>query len=247
MIVSGDQVLLRAEGGREYFTFIRDDKLQTDLGILDLKSIEGLEWGSTVKSHIGKEFTVMKPRLPDYFRHAKRTGAPMMPKDIGTIISYTGICPSDDVLDAGTGSGILAIYLGAIARSVMTYEASEQFANVARKNVTSAGLKNVDVRHGDIVAEIKKLDGPFDVVTLDLQDAALVVSDAHRVLQNGGYLATYSPFFEQTKDIRIAVEKEGFSDVETVLINEQVIEFGKRGSRPSTRVAHTGFMTFARK
>lgn len=247
MIASGQYVLLRADGGREYFTSVRDDKLHTDLGIVNLKDIEGLEWGSTVTSHLGKTFSVIKPRTPDFFKHIKRTGAPMMPKDIGVIMSYTGICPTDTVLDAGTGSGVMAIYLGTIAKKVITYEANEQFVNVARKNVENAGLKNVEVRHGDIVQEIKSLEGPFDVVTLDLQDAAKVVSDAKRILIKGGFLATYSPFFEQTIDIRSAVETEGFEEVITVLINEHELEVGKRGTRPSTRVGHTGFLTIARK
>lgn len=247
MIASGDYVLLRAEGGREYFTSVRDDKLHTDLGIVDLRSIEGLDWGSTVTSHLGRTFTVLRPRTPDYFRHIKRTGAPMMPKDIGTIIAYTGVCPTDIVLDAGTGSGVLAIYLGTIAKKVITYEANEQFVNIARKNVEKAGLNNIEVRHGDIVEEIKGLEDPFDVVTLDMQDAAMVVPEARRVLRVGGFLATYSPFFEQTADIRAAVEREGFEDIITVLINEHELEFGKRGTRPSTRVGHTGFITIARK
>ncbi|MCD1295317.1 SAM-dependent methyltransferase [Methanocella sp. CWC-04] len=247
MIAQGEYILLKAEGGREYFTSVRDEKLHTDLGIVDLKNIEGLEWGAIVYSHLGKEFKVLKPRTPDFFKHIKRTGAPMMPKDIGTIISYTGVCPDDTILDAGTGSGVLAIYLGTIAKKVITYEANEHFVNVARKNVDKAGLKNIEVRHGNIVEEIKSLEGPFDVVTLDMQEAAKVVHDAKRVLMNGGFLATYSPFFEQTSEIRAAVEREGFNDIITVLINEHELEFGERGTRPSTRVGHTGFLTFARK
>jgi tRNA (adenine57-N1/adenine58-N1)-methyltransferase len=247
MIREGEYVLLKAEGGREYFTPVRDDKLHTDLGIVDLKSIEGKDWGSVVLSHKGSEFTVLKPRGPDYFKHIKRTGAPMMPKDIGVIISYTGICPTDVVLDAGTGSGVLAIYLGTIVSKVISYESNEHFVKVAQKNIEKAGLKNIEVRHGSIVEEIKNLEGPFDVVTLDLQDAALVVHGAKKVLRQGGFLSSYSPFFEQASAVRSAVEKEGFKDIITVLINEHELEFGERGTRPSTRVGHTGFITIARK
>lgn len=238
---------MKAEGGREYFTSVRDEKLHTDKGIIDLKSIVGLDWGSTVDSHLGKPFMVLKPRAPDFFKHIKRTGAPMMPKDIGVIMAYTGVCPTDVILDAGTGSGVLAIYLGIIAKKVVTYEANEQFVEVAKKNVANAGLSNVEVRHGDIVQEIKTLEGPFDVVTLDLQEAAQVVPEARRVLRPGGFLAAYSPFFEQTIEVRSAVEKEGFQEVDTILVNEHQLEVGKRGTRPSTRVGHTGFITIARK
>jgi tRNA (adenine57-N1/adenine58-N1)-methyltransferase len=247
MIEPGDYVLLRAAGGREYFASAGDEKLHTDLGIVDLKALAGMEWGSTIESHMGRPFTVLKPRAPDFFKHIKRTGAPMMPKDIGAIIAYTGVGPSDVILDAGTGSGVLAVYLGTIARKVISYEANEQFVNVARKNVVHAGLSNVEVRHGDILIELETMEGPFDVVTLDLQDASRAAAGAYKVLRPGGFLATYSPFFEQASETRKAIEQAGFSEFSTIIVNEQELEVGKRGTRPSTRVGHTGFITIARK
>ncbi len=252
ILLRGQHVLLRAREGRErreFFAVAGEGKLHTDLGIVDLGSLEGKSWGEAVLSHKNVEFTVIKPRAPDLFRHMTRTGAPMMPKDIGAIIAYTGLCPTDDVLDAGTGSGVLAAYLGTIARKVITYEASEQFAANARKNMARAGIANVDVRHGDLLEAIKTLDaeGPFDVITLDMQDAARAVPDGFRLLRPGGFLAAYSPFFEQATEVRSAVEKEGFTEVSTIITSEQELEVGKRGTRPSTRVGHTGFVTIARK
>jgi tRNA (adenine57-N1/adenine58-N1)-methyltransferase len=43
------------------------------------------------------------------------------------------------------------------------------------------------------------------------------------------------------------VEKEGFAEVTTIITSEQELEVSKRGTRPSTRVGHTGFVTIARK
>ncbi|OPY30892.1 MAG: tRNA (adenine(57)-N(1)/adenine(58)-N(1))-methyltransferase TrmI [Methanocella sp. PtaU1.Bin125] len=254
-IVKGEHVLLRASGGerggREYFTVAGEGKLHTDLGIVDLGAIEGKRWGDTVESHNANAFTIIRPRAPDLFRHLKRTGAPMMPKDIGTIIANTGLCPADTVLDAGTGSGILAAYLGTIAGRVISYEANETFAGNARKNMARAGIASVEVRHGDILEAIKtpelEAEGPFDVITLDMQDAAKAVPGAFRLLRAGGYLAAYSPFFEQATEIRSAVERGGFAEYTTVIVTEQELEVSKRGTRPSTRVGHTGFITIARK
>lgn len=245
-INEGDQVLLRAEG-REYFARAGKGKLHNDLGIVDLESLAGMSWGDRIQSHLGRDFTIIKPRAPDLFRHMTRTGAPMMPKDIGVIIAYTGLCPTDEVLDAGTGSGVLAAYLGTIAKKVITYEANEKFAENARKNLEKAGIGNVQVVHGDILEAMPGIEGPFDVITLDLQEAAKAVPEAYRLLRPGGFLATYSPFFEQATEVRSAVEREGFVEFSTIIVNEQELEVGKRGTRPSTRVGHTGFITIARK
>ena len=69
----------------------------------------------------------------------------MLPKDIGLVIACTGMNRNDRVLDAGTGSGIAAIYFGGVAGKVVTYEIRPEFARQAEKNVADAKLSNVQV------------------------------------------------------------------------------------------------------
>ncbi|MDG6242851.1 MAG: tRNA (adenine-N1)-methyltransferase [Methanolobus sp.] len=249
-MLTGELVLLKTSHKgklREFIVKVCDDRMHTDFGVVDLSELVEKMPGDIVVSHKGQEFTIQRPKMPDFFRHAKRTGAPMMPKDIGMIIAYTGINKNDTVLDAGTGSGILAMYLGSIAKRVVTYEIREEFLEVARKNVESAGLNNVELRCGDIVEEVGKLDEKFDVITLDSQNTKDVIAHVKDVLYPGGFLATYSPFFEQTKEIRDAMEAEQFYDVMTIECTEREISFSSRGTRPSTsKVGHTGFITIAR-
>lgn len=246
----GDVVLLKTSHNgkmREFIVTVSDEKFHNDFGIIELGKLLEKESGDTVHSHMGQEFVIQKPRMPDFFRHAKRTGAPIMPKDVGMILAYTGLNKEDTVLDAGTGSGILAMYLGSIAKRVLSYEIREDFAAVAQENVKRAGLENVEVRCGNIVDKIVDLDEKFDVVTLDTIDAKDVIPNVKNVLKNGGFLATYSPFFEQTKDIRTSIDKAGFMEVTTIECMERSISFTDRGTRPSTaRVGHTGFITIAR-
>lgn len=231
---------------KEYFV-LPEGELHTDLGIIKLDELREKNFGDRISSHLGVEFIIQKPRAPDFFKHAKRSGAPMMPKDIGVIISSTGLCSSDCVLDAGTGSGILAIYLGMIAKKVVSYEIKEEFLELARKNIELAGLDNIELRRGDIVEEIQALEEKFDAVTLDTIAAAQVIPHVPDVLYPGGFLAVYSPFFEQAKEIREAIVKTCPVEVRTVETIEREISFTERGTRPSTaRVGHTGFITIAR-
>jgi len=231
---------------KEYFVK-PEGEMHTDLGIIRLDELRSKNFGDKISSHLGAEFVIRKPRAPDFFIHAKRSGAPMMPKDIGVIISNTGLCSSDNILDAGTGSGILAIYLGKIAKKVVTYEVREEFMEIARNNIALTGISNIECRHGDIVEEISKLDEKFDVITLDTIAAARVIPYVPDIIIPGGFLATYSPFLEQAKEIREALGKTNFIEVRTIETLEREISFTDRGTRPATtRVGHTGYITIAR-
>jgi len=152
------------------------------------------------------------------------------------------------VLEAGTGSGSLAIYLGFVAKRVLSYEVREEFAKVARNNIEKAGLSNVEVRCGDLVEALSSMSEKFDVIILDMGGSETAVSGCFEKLEKGGFLVTYSPFLEQAAEIRKEMEKLDFFDCRTYECFEREISFSSRGTRPSTiPVGHTGYLTFARK
>ena len=245
-----DVVLLKTEHKgkiKELIVSVSDGQLHTEFGIIELEDLIDKEFGDFISSHKGQEYVIQKPRMPDLFKHAKRTGAPMMPKDIGAIIGHTGLNKDDTVLDSGTGSGILAMYLGSVAKKVVSYEVREEFIKVARRNIEMAGLNNIEVRCGNIVDAIKELDEGFDVITLDTIDSKDVIPHVRNVLLPGGFVVTYSPFMEQAKEIRDALKKADAFEANTFEFTEREISFSERGTRPSTtRVGHTGYITIAR-
>ena len=178
MIETGDRVLLVGEG-REFFVRAGPGTLGTDKGQLDLSQLVGCSGGDIITTHSGAKFTVRIPRPTDFFTYGKRSGAPMLPKDIGLVIAYTGMNHNDDVLDAGTGSGIAAIYFGGVAKTVKTYEVRPEFSKLAMKNITEAKLPNVEAVAADFLAA----EGSFDVVHLDLQIQPEHVTHAYSLLQ----------------------------------------------------------------
>ncbi len=220
----------------------------TDLGVLEVPA--DVAAGDTVETHLGTPFEVRALRGPDLFAHLDRTGAPMMPRDIGLVVGLTGAAAGDRVLDAGTGTGILAVHLGRIGASVTTYEIDPDFADVARENVATAGVADhVTVHTGDVTDELSELAAgePFDVVTLDTGDAPDVVERAPDLLVGGGFLAVYSPFVEGARDAVEAAEAAGLESVTTHETIQREMEFTDRGSRPSTAgVGHTGYLVVAR-
>lgn len=235
LLVHEEREYLRAPG----------DELQTDLGVLTVP--EDVEPGDVLETHLGEAFTVRRLRSTDLFNHLERTGAPMLPRDVGLVVGHTGIEAADRVLDAGTGTGVLSAYLGRIGATVTTYERDEEFAEVARGNMELAGVADtVDVRTGDLTDEIDDL-GAFDVLTLDTEDAPEVVERAPDLLVPGGYVAVYSPFVENTRAAVEAAREAGLSGIETFETIQRTMDFDARGSRPSTAgVGHTAYLTFAR-
>ncbi|AHF98913.1 SAM-dependent methlyltransferase [Halostagnicola larsenii XH-48] len=223
------------------------EEFGTDLGVLDVP--EDIDAGTTLETHLGTEFRVRRLRGPDLFHHFERTGAPMVPRDIGLIIGETGISVGDRVLDAGTGTGVLAALVARAGASVVTYEQDPEFADVARENMVLGGIEEqVDVRAGDVTADLESLcEEAFDVLTLDTGDAPEIVASAPDLLVEGGFLAVYSPFVESTRDVVEAAREAGLSNVRTRDTIQREMDFDERGSRPSTApVGHTGYLTIAR-
>ncbi|WP_266075416.1 methyltransferase domain-containing protein [Haladaptatus caseinilyticus] len=236
--------ILLVHGDREY---LRDpgEELQTDLGVLTVP--EDVQPGDTLMTHLDEEFTVRRLRGPDLFHHFERTGAPMLPRDIGLIVGETGISAGDRVLDAGTGTGVLAGYLGRIGADVVTFERKTDFAEVARENIEMADVADrVDVRTGDITENMDDL-GEFDVLTLDTPDAAEVVAHAPDLLADGGSLGVYAPFVESARDVELAAREANFDNIRTMETIQREMDFDDRGTRPTTTgVGHTGYLLFAR-
>ena len=243
MIQENDRVLL-AGRKREFFVRAGEGEFSTDKGMVKLGELVGLSTGDKVSTHMGFEFEVREPRATDFFNYARRTGAPMLPKDIGMVIACTGMNKNDRVLDAGTGSGIAAIFFGGVAASVVTYEKRPEFSEVCAKNIEDAGLDNVEVIAGDVLEA--EGEEEFDVVHLDMQIGREHVEHAWKLLKKGGYLATYTPFIEHTILV-MDTAKPLFAEVVCHETIARELTRTERGTRPSTRVAHSGYITVCRK
>jgi tRNA (adenine57-N1/adenine58-N1)-methyltransferase len=220
------------------------------LGYVELGEAIGKEPGTRLKSHVGKEFILLKPRITDYLQKLRRVPQIMLPKDAAQIIAYTGVGPGDLVVDAGVGSGSLAIFLGNIVRPngrVVSYEVREDFARVAEENISVAGLGDiVKVKLKDIYDGIDESN--VDLVTLDLPQPERVLPHAERALKPGGHLVTFAPCIEHVQRLYQELPNYRFARLKTIECLVREFEVKPGATRPSTRmIAHTGYLTFARR
>src|SRR5271157_4493776 len=100
--------------------------------------------------------------FPPLLRKLKRGGpAITLHKDAGLVIGYTGIGKDSRVIELGSGSGFMTVQLANIAREVVSYEKRQEFFDLAKKNVESAGLRNVTFKFRDVQEGIDEKDGDF--------------------------------------------------------------------------------------
>ena len=185
--------------------------------------------------------------IVDFLNKAKRGPQVILPKDAGLIVSVTGCSPGWKVVDAGTGSGFLAIFLGNLGCKVYTYEKKKNFYDLAKKNIEKSGLKNIKIKNSDITKGIKERN--VDMVTLDMKNPERVLKHAYNSLKSGGWLVVYSMHIEQIQKVWKESRKYEFGKFNILenLKREWQIE-GRTFTRPKTHMlAHTGFLTFMRK
>ena len=230
--------------GEEKKYVVKPMLFSCQFGTYDLRKLIGKKYGKKIK--LGKKsFTVVKPNITDLVKKATRGPQIILPKDFGVIISVTGCSPGWKVVDAGTGSGFLSMYLANMGCQVYTYEKKKDFYDIGKKNFKKFGL-DIKAKNADITKGIKEKN--VDMITLDLQNPEKVVKHAFNSLKKGGWLVVYSMHIEEAKNVHREIKKYDFTGVKILESLRREWQSIKEFTRPRTyMMAHTAFLTFARK
>ena len=173
----GDRVQLTGPKGRLHTITLREDgELHTHHGVLRHTALIGQPDGSVVTNSGGHEYLALRPLLRDFVMSMPRGAAIVYPKDAAQIIAQADVFPGSVVVEAGVGSGALALsLLRAIGDDgrLVSFERRAEFADVARANVeTFLGRvpENWSVVVGDLVEELPDAVAPASVdrVVLDM-------------------------------------------------------------------------------
>lgn len=126
------------------------------------------------------------------------------------------LTPGWSMLDAGTGSGILAIagsYLG--ARSVLAVESDPLACLTAKRNVRANRARHIEITTGDILKQ--KSTGKYDIITANLFSEVLsaLLPKWSRQLRRDGQMILSGILRTQEKAVVAALRRNGFAVQET--------------------------------
>lgn len=250
----GDLILLIDKKGKKYLISLKKEGVfEFHKGKILHDEILKKEIGEKIKSSKGEELLILKPTLEDFvMKKLKRISQIIYPKDVGQILVLGDIFEGAKVLEAGTGSGALTLYLiRAVGEKgkIVSIDEREDMIKVAKENIEKFYQKKVeDIKNLKLeVSNLKDIkENDFDRVILDMPDPWNYLGKAKEILKPGGILICWLPTVLQAFNLVEKVEKEFKEDFKLKGIFETLQrEWQKRerALRPKDRmVAHTGFL-----
>ncbi len=251
MIQEGSYVLLFHTSRKKWLTRVnREKKVHTHIGVIDVSSIIGYEYGTIVKTSEGKIIHLVEPTIHDFIMKSERGTQIIYPKDLGFIVARTGLKSGSKVLEIGTGSGGLTTFLASIVKTnghIYTYDINPNFIEIAKRNLEKAAMTPYVTMHlHDPRQGVHIQDA--DVAIVDLGDPWTMVGPVYQALKPSGAFVAICPTMNQLEKSAIELKQNSFIDVECVELLIRNIEAREGMSRPSMRmVGHTTYLIFARK
>lgn len=247
-LVEGIKKPVKIVAQKIYFIKDPNKDFSTALGTIEKKDLMEKDGSAIFTKNTKKEFTILSAKFIDCFKHLERLPQAIPLKDIGLILSETGINAESLALDTGVGSGLLTCYLAHICKQVTGYDINETYLSLAKKNVEFLGLKNITLKKKDLYNE-KSDEKNLDLVTLDLPEPWNAIKNIQDALKIGGFLVSYSPTIPQVQEfVEHIRSNEQFLYLKTVELTERLWKVEGKAVRPqSAPITHSGFITFARK
>ncbi|XCB30142.1 tRNA (adenine-N1)-methyltransferase [Arcanobacterium hippocoleae] len=254
---AGERVQLTDTKGRKYTTTLRRGGFfQSQRGNFRHDVLIGKPEGYVFEAENGHRLQAMRPLISDYVLSMPRGATVVYPKDAGQIIHQADVFPGARVVEAGLGSGALAIsLLAAVGMNghLISVERRPEFAEIAQGNVESwygPQLPPWEIKLGELQSVLFDLsEQSADRIILDMLAPWENISAAAHALADGGVILAYvatttqmSRFVEELRDSLCFTEPEAN---ETML---RTWHLDGLAVRPDHRmVAHTGFLVTARR
>ncbi|XP_056424543.1 tRNA (adenine(58)-N(1))-methyltransferase, mitochondrial [Hyla sarda] len=235
------QDLLIAEFKRRHYSMFRkmfvlknSGKLVSNWGAINYQDLLGRLPGEKIRTTTGHQFLVRRPSLDEYVIYMKRGPTISYPKDVASMLTMMDVNPGDVILEAGSGSGALSLFLSRAVGPegrVHSIEVRSDHHQVSRKNFLkwktaweirsgrswpdNVNFINKDVR--DVMSDLQAVG--FDAVALDMLNPHVALPAIIGNLKQGAVCAVYITNITQVIDLL-----EGIRSCELPLLCEKVME-----------------------
>ncbi|XP_044231719.1 tRNA (adenine(58)-N(1))-methyltransferase, mitochondrial isoform X2 [Thunnus albacares] len=219
---------------RKMFELQTGARLHSSWGIILHDDIAGQPAGRTLKTNRGAPIFIRRPSLDEYVLYMKRGPAIAYPKDAAVMMMMMDITEGDCVLESGSGSGAMSLFLSRAvgsSGSVLSVEVREDHYKRAVRNYQrwrkSWSLRrgeewpdNVQFHNTDLCAASSLLAGRgFHAIVLDLINPHLVLPSVIPHLHSGAVCTVYLANITQVVDLL-----EGLRCLALPLLCERIIE-----------------------
>ena len=210
---------------------------------------------SIITTSTGVDFQIYSPTYKEFVLLMKRGPQIIYPKDVGQIIVESNLHNSSKILEIGSGSGALTLYLYSLLKNtgkLYTLDSSKTNQRRANKTITrylsTYSSDTVDVTF--INEELSKfnfesIDENIDAIITDVPEPWEFF--INNKIQNNINWVSYLPSMSQIMRFNETLSKNNFQDIEIkeVILRDWIVD--EKVVRPTNKlVSHTGFLISAR-
>jgi tRNA (adenine57-N1/adenine58-N1)-methyltransferase len=249
-----NQLIVIKTSKNKYLSVVESDKeFITNEGkfkFSDLKKIP-----SIVTTTTGIDFQIYTPTYKEFVLLMKRGPQIIYPKDVGQIIVESNLHNSSRVLEIGSGSGALTLYLYSLLQnSGKLYSLDSSKINQRRANKTISrylstySKDTVDVNFINEKLDkfnFKNLEDKIDAIITDVPEPWDFFIN-NKIDTNLNWVS-YLPSMSQIIRINETLKEKNFQDIEVkeVILRDWIVD--KKVVRPTNKlVSHTGFLISAK-
>lgn len=250
----GESILLIDAKGRQFLVKLAEGgEFHYHRGVVAHAELVGRPEGTWVTASGGGRLLALRPRLADYILKMQRGAQVVYPKDIGPILVWADIAPGMTVLEAGTGSGALAMALARAVGSegrVISVERRSDHAAHARRAIRrwfGEVPDRLELREGEVEEVVEEVRP--ERLVLDVPEPWHAVASASHHQPEGAVFCSYLPTVPQVQTLVEALRtSRRFAEIEVFETLHRTWKVAGRSVRPDHQmVGHTGFITVARR
>ena len=211
---------------------------------------------SSIQSSTGVEFKIYHPTYKEFVLLMKRGPQIIYPKDIGQIILEADINKNSNVLEIGTGSGALTLFLLNIIGPdglLISLDVSKKNQRRTQKTIDRyMSTNNFDNKYNLDFITTSLIDFKFEEHAEVIDTVVTDVPEPWEFFENNSVKedlkwVSYLPSITQITKINEVLIKNKFENIEVkeVILRDWVVD--KKIVRPSNKlVSHTGFIISGR-